>query len=122
MFTDKNDISALNTVYAGEMPTPYINREGYPITLSNLIAELEASTGTDMSSSATKHRIWTAIDRLPAPERDLINMIYFREAVRRSDRELAIELGIDGPELSRKRREILNKLIKATLSRDTSVM
>lgn len=90
----------------------YTNREGNPISLDNLIAELEASTGADMASTTMQHRIWAAVDRLPAPEHNLINMIYFREEMRRSDQELATELGIDGPELSRKRREILNKIIR----------
>lgn len=91
----------------------YINREGNPVSLGNLIAELEASTGAHMSEPAMQHRIWSAVDCLPAEERCLINMIYFREEVRRSDAELAAELGIDGPELSRARRSVLNKLIGA---------
>ena len=94
----------------------YINREGNPVSLGNLIAELEASTGEHMAESAVQHRIWSAVDRLPAEERYLINMIYFREEMRRSDAELAAELGIDGPELSRARRRILNKLIKSLRS------
>lgn len=87
------------------------NREGNPVTLSNLIAELTASTGNDFSSAGMQRRIWMVVDRLPEPERNLINMIYFREEVRRSDDEHACELGIDGPELSRKRRSILNKIL-----------
>ena len=89
----------------------YTNREGNPISLTNLIVELEAATGADMSAQDTKRRIWAAIDRLAPPERNLVNMIYFREEVRRSDQELAAEFGIDGPTLSRKRREVLNKLL-----------
>ena len=89
----------------------YTNREGNPISLANLITELEATTGADMSAQDTKHRIWAAVDRLAPLERDLVNMIYFREEVRRSDQELAAELGIDGPTLSRKRREVLNKVL-----------
>ncbi len=88
------------------------NREGYPISLTNLIAELEASTGTEMSSPDMSRSIWAAIDRLTPEDRNLVNMIYFREEVRRSDQELADELGIEGPELSRQRRRILNGLIK----------
>lgn len=95
------------------MNMAYINREGNPVSLDNLIAELEASTGVHMAECAMQHRIWSAVDRLPAEERSLINMIYFREEVRRSDAELAAELGIDGPELSRARRSVLNKLIKS---------
>ena len=91
----------------------YTNREGNPITLNNLIAALEAATGLDMASTEMKHRIWAAVDRLAPPERNLINMIYFREEIRRSDQELGSEIGVDGPELSRKRRAILNKLIKS---------
>ena len=91
----------------------YTNREGNPVTLNNLITELEAATGRDMSSAEMRHSIWAAVDRLAPPERSLINMIYFREEVRRSDQELAAELGIEGPELSRIRRAILNKLIKS---------
>ena len=93
----------------------YTNREGNPITLNNLIAELEAATGVDMSAQDMKHRIWAAVDRLAPPERNLVNMIYFREEVRRSDQELAAELGIDGPVLSRKRREVLNKVLRVIL-------
>ena len=93
----------------------YTNREGNPITLNNLIAELEAATGADMSAQVMKHRIWAAIDHLAPPERDLMNMIYFREEVRRSDQELAAEFGIDGPTLSRKRREVLNKVLRVIL-------
>ena len=89
----------------------YTNREGNPISLTNLIAELEAATGADMSAQDMQHRIWAAIDRLAPQERNLVNMIYFREEVRRSDQELAAEFGIDGPTLSRKRREVLNKLL-----------
>ena len=89
------------------------NREGNPVSLDNLIAELEASTGVHMAETAMQRRIWSAVDRLPTEERCFINMIYFREEVRRNDAELAAELGIDGPELSRARRRILNKLIKS---------
>ncbi len=89
------------------------NREGYPISLTNLIAELEASTGTELSSADLSHSIWAAIDRLTPEDRNLVNLIYFREEVRRSDQELADELGIEGPELSRQRRRILNGLIKS---------
>ena len=39
----------------------YTNRESNPITLNNLIAELEAATGADMSAQDMKHRIWAAI-------------------------------------------------------------
>ena len=80
----------------------YTNREGNPISLTNLIVELEVATGAEMSAQDTKRRIWAAIDRLAPPERNLVNMIYFREEVRRTDQELATELGIDGPTLSRK--------------------
>ncbi len=88
------------------------NREGNPVSLANLIAELEAATGTSLSSREAKHRIWTAVGKLAPPERNLLNRIYFREEARRSDQELANELGIDGPVLSRKRREVLDKLLK----------
>ena len=88
------------------------NREGNPVSLANLIAELEAATGATLSSQKAKHRIWTAVERLTPPERNLLNMIYFREEARRSDQELAAELGIDEPALSRKRREVLDKLLR----------
>ena len=90
----------------------YTNREGNPIFLVNPRAELEATTGADMSAQDTKHHIWAAVDQLALSARNLMNMIYFREEVRRSDQELAAELGIDGPTLSRKRREVLNKLLR----------
>lgn len=91
----------------------YTNREGNPVTLANLVAEMEASTGTDFSSVAVQRQIWLAINRLPMPERDLLNRIYFREEVRRSDAEIASELGVEGPELSRMRRSVMNKLIRS---------
>ena len=90
----------------------YTNGEGAPVSLNNLIAELASGANLDFTVPGMERRIWSALERLTPPERFLINAVYFQEDVRRSDQEIAGSLGIDGPELSRKRRAVLNRLIK----------
>ena len=91
------------------LDAPLYNDDGEDFTLYDIIP---SDYGVDHAEEELIEKLYRALDTLTPEERKIIDLIYLENHEKKSERKIAIELGVPRMTLVNRRKEIIRKLRK----------